>query len=76
VAEREVHCYGPNSVGIERAGFGAERMQTIERAFRLLLRAKLNTTQAVAELRKKFADSADVRELVEFIESSQRGVIK
>ena len=76
VAEREVHCYGPNSVGIERAGFGAERTQIIERAFRLLLRAKLNTTQAIAELRAKFADSADVRELVEFIESSQRGVIK
>lgn len=76
VAEREVHCYGANSVGIERAGFGAERTQTVERAFRLLLRAKLNTTQAVTELRAKFADSADVRELVEFIESSKRGVIK
>jgi UDP-N-acetylglucosamine acyltransferase len=76
VAEREVHCYGANSVGIERAGFGTERTQTVERAFRLLLRAKLNTTQAVAELRAKFADSADVRELVEFIESSKRGVIK
>jgi UDP-N-acetylglucosamine acyltransferase len=76
VAEREVHCYGANSVGIERAGFGAERIQTIERAFRLLLRAKLNTTQAVIELRAKFADSADVRELIDFVESSQRGVIK
>jgi UDP-N-acetylglucosamine acyltransferase len=76
VGEREVHCYGANSVGIERAGFGTERTQTVERAFRLLLRAKLNTTQAVAELRAKFADSADVRELVEFIESSKRGVIK
>jgi UDP-N-acetylglucosamine acyltransferase len=76
VAEREVHCYGPNSVGIERAGFGTERTQTIERAFRLLLRAKLNTTQAVSELRAKFANSPDVRELVEFIETSERGVIK
>jgi UDP-N-acetylglucosamine acyltransferase len=76
VAEREVHCYGANSVGISRAGFGAERTEAIERAFRLLLRAKLNTTQAVAELRTQFADSADVRELVEFIESSKRGVIK
>jgi len=63
-------------VGISRAGFGAERTEAIERAFRLLLRAKLNTTQAVAELRTQFADSADVRELVEFIESSKRGVIK
>jgi UDP-N-acetylglucosamine acyltransferase len=76
VGEREVHCYGPNSVGIERAGFGAERTKAIEQAFRLLLRAKLNTTQAVAELRAKFADSADVRELVDFIETSKRGVIK
>ena len=76
VAEREVHCYGANSVGIERAGFGTERTQTVERAFRLLLRAKLNTTQAVAEVRAQFGDSEDVRELVEFIKSSKRGVIK
>jgi len=76
VAEREVHCYGANSVGIERGGFGPARIQAIESAFRLLLRAKLNTTQAVAELRAQFGDSEDVRELVEFIESSKRGVIK
>jgi len=76
VAAREAHCYGTNSVGIERAGFGRERIHALEQAFRLLLRAKLNTTQAVAELRAQLGDSADVKELVEFIESSKRGVAK
>jgi UDP-N-acetylglucosamine acyltransferase len=63
-------------VGIERAGFGPERIHAIESAFRLFSRGKLNTTQALAELRAQMGDSADVRELVEFIESSKRGVIK
>ena len=76
VGEREVRCYGPNAVGIERAGFGPERIHAIESAFRLFSRGKLNTTQALAELRAQMGDSADVRELVEFIESSKRGVIK
>jgi len=63
-------------VGIERAGFGRERIQALEKAFRLLLRAKLNTTQALAELRAQLGDSPDVKELVQFIESSKRGVAK
>ena len=76
VTERETHCYGVNTVGLERRGFDRQRLETIERAFRLLLRSKLNTSQAVEQIRAQLNGSPDIRELVEFIESAQRGLHK
>lgn len=76
VTERETKCYGVNTVGLERRGFDRERLETIERAFRLLLRSKLNTTQAVEQIRAQLNGSPDVRELVDFIETAQRGLHK
>jgi UDP-N-acetylglucosamine acyltransferase len=76
VTERETKCYGVNTIGLERRGFDRPRMETIERAFRLLLRSKLNTTQALDAIRAQLNGSPDVRELVEFIESAKRGLHK
>jgi UDP-N-acetylglucosamine acyltransferase len=76
VTERETKCYGVNTVGLERRGFDRSRLETIERAFRLLLRSKLNTTQAIEQIRAQLNGSPDVRELVEFIESAERGLHK
>ena len=45
-------------------------------AYRLLLRAKLNTTQALEEMKKTLGGSADVQELIQFIESAERGIVK
>ena len=76
VTERETKSFGINTVGLERKGFSPERLQALKRAYRLLLRSKLNTSQALAEMRKTLADSADVQELVKFIESAERGIVK
>jgi UDP-N-acetylglucosamine acyltransferase len=76
VTERETRCFGPNTIGLERKGFSAERLKALQRAFRLLVRSKKNTTQALQEMRKTLADSADVKELVEFVEKAERGIVK
>ena len=76
VTERETKCFGVNTIGLERRGFDRARLETIERAFRLLLRSKLNTTQALEQIRAQLNGSPDIRELVEFIESAERGLHK
>ena len=76
VTERETRSFGINAIGLERKGFSPERLQALKGAFRLLLRSKLNTSQALAEMKKKLSDSADVRELIQFIESAERGIVK
>jgi UDP-N-acetylglucosamine acyltransferase len=76
VTERETKCFGVNTIGLERKGFSAERLKTLQHAFRLLLRSKLNTTQALAEMRNSLAGSADVEELIRFLETAERGFVK
>jgi UDP-N-acetylglucosamine acyltransferase len=76
VTERETKCYGINAVGLERKGFSAGRLKALERAFRLLLRSKLNTSLALEEMRKTLGGSADVQELIRFIETAERGIVK
>jgi UDP-N-acetylglucosamine acyltransferase len=76
VTERETRCFGANTIGLERKGFPAERIQKLQRAFKLLTRSKKNTTQALEEMRKTLADSNDVRELIAFVEKAERGIVK
>jgi UDP-N-acetylglucosamine acyltransferase len=72
--KRENKAFGINKIGLERRGFTPERLQRLQKAYRLLLAAKLNTTQAVEKMRE--IEGEDVTLLVKFIERSQRGVIK
>jgi UDP-N-acetylglucosamine acyltransferase len=76
VTERETKCFGANTIGLERKGFSAERIKEVQRAFKLLLRSKMNTTQALEEMRKAQGSSADVQELIAFVEKSERGIVK
>lgn len=76
VSERETKCYGVNTIGLERQGFSAERVEALKNAFRLLLRAKLNTSQALDRMRSSLGNSKDVQELIQFIETAERGIVK
>ena len=76
VTERETRSFGANTIGLERKGFSPERIQMLQRAFRLLTRSKKNTSQALEEMRKSIGGSEDVRELIEFVEKAERGIVK
>jgi UDP-N-acetylglucosamine acyltransferase len=71
---RENKAFGINKIGLQRRGFSEERLASLQKAFRLLLAAKMNTAQALDKMRG--LESEDVALLVAFIERSQRGVIK
>ncbi len=75
-APRPVEVYGANRLGLERRGLNKEDLKELEAAFRLLTRSKLNTTQALEAIDARGFQSAHVKTLVEFIKSSERGVIK
>lgn len=75
-AKRETRAYGLNKIGLERRGFDHDRLRAIQRAYRLLLAAKMNTTQAIQKLKDEGIASDDVAYLVKFIEDSERGVLK
>jgi UDP-N-acetylglucosamine acyltransferase len=75
-AERGAQAYGLNAIGLERRGFSKERIAELHRAFRILLNSKLNTTQAMEKIKLELDRGEDVETLIQFIEDSERGVIK
>lgn len=76
VEARDAKAYGLNSIGLERRGFSRERIRKIHHAYKLLLNSKLNTSQALEQLKSEGELGEDVEMLIRFIESSERGVIK
>jgi UDP-N-acetylglucosamine acyltransferase len=75
-AGRDARAYGMNTIGLERRGFSKERLAKIHHAYRVLLSSKLNTSQALEKLKAEGEQGEDVAQLIRFIESSERGVIK
>jgi UDP-N-acetylglucosamine acyltransferase len=69
-------CYGLNKLGMRRRGYDKEIIEQLHHAFHLLLSSKLNTTQAVEKIREDIKDCKEVDLLVDFIETSKRGVVK
>jgi UDP-N-acetylglucosamine acyltransferase len=76
VGSRPARIFGLNSVGLSRRGIAPEVMTKLKRTFRYLLQSKLNTTGALRQIeRDRTLACAEVQYLIEFIRTSQRGVI-
>jgi UDP-N-acetylglucosamine acyltransferase len=69
-------CYGLNKEGMRRRNYPRATIDALHHAFHLLLSAKLNTTQALERVRAEITDSPETDELVRFIETSKRGIVK
>jgi UDP-N-acetylglucosamine acyltransferase len=76
VSERPIKVFGANRTGLERRNFSPETIEHLQKAFRLLTRAGLNTTQAVERIGEEVPECPEVHEVIEFIRASERGVIK
>lgn len=65
-----------NFEGLKRRGFDRQQMADIKQAFRLLYRSDLRLEHALEELKKLAENSNDVALMVEFIEQSERSIIR
>jgi UDP-N-acetylglucosamine acyltransferase len=71
---RPVAVTGINSVGLRRAGKDKKVRDNVKEAFKILYRQKLNITEALKKM-EEIAETEEVRHLMEFIRSSERGII-
>ncbi|MDQ7819741.1 MAG: acyl-ACP--UDP-N-acetylglucosamine O-acyltransferase [Armatimonadota bacterium] len=70
-------AYGPNTVGLSRAGVPPVHRTMIKRAFMLLYRSGLALPTALGRVEAELGDDPYVREMVEFIRaSSDRGIVR
>lgn len=73
---RPAKFYGVNVIGLRRQGFSAERIQQIKEMIKIIYFSNLNTSQAVEKIREAIEPGPDREEMLNFIASSKRGIIK
>ncbi len=67
---------GLNIIGLKRRGFSKESIALLEKTFKLLFFSKLNTSQAVERIISEVELSTEVKIVLDFIERSDRGIVK
>lgn len=67
---------GINQVGMERCGISAEATRALREAYRLLYRSNLNVKQACEKIAVEQSGPEVIAKLLEFITSSQRGIVR
>ncbi|MFV0415254.1 MAG: acyl-ACP--UDP-N-acetylglucosamine O-acyltransferase [Chthoniobacterales bacterium] len=67
---------GTNKIGLERHGFTPEQLKEIREAYRLIWRSNMNVKQACDAIREQLQQTEEVKIFLEFVESSQRGIIR
>ena len=65
-----------NQVGLERAGVEKTTVRAIKDAFRILYRSDLNTAQALERMRVELGELPEIQQLIEFVASSKRGIVR
>jgi UDP-N-acetylglucosamine acyltransferase len=67
---------GLNRIGLQRRGFSDETLQILEKTFRILFKSNLNTTQAIERIKVEVEPIPEVKNILDFIANSERGIIK
>ncbi len=67
---------GLNIIGLKRRGFSAEQIAEAQEVYKYLYLSKLNTTQALEAIGRELPQTELVKEIVDFVRSSSRGIIR
>ncbi|MCJ7459802.1 MAG: acyl-ACP--UDP-N-acetylglucosamine O-acyltransferase [candidate division Zixibacteria bacterium] len=67
---------GLNIIGLKRRNFSADTILALKKACRILFQSQYNTTQAVEKIKSEIEPLPEIKHLLEFIEKSERGIIK
>ncbi|MFH1679527.1 MAG: acyl-ACP--UDP-N-acetylglucosamine O-acyltransferase [Candidatus Eisenbacteria bacterium] len=73
-AGNPLRVVGINQVGLERRNFPAETRAALRKAYKILYRSEKNTLQALEAMRAELLDLPEIRHLLRFIETSERGI--
>ncbi len=76
VAGDPMKYMGVNRVGLRRRGFSSETIDELRRVYKIIYRSDLNVSQALTRIKEEFPLEGVVKEVVDFIESSERGIVK
>jgi UDP-N-acetylglucosamine acyltransferase len=75
-AREPITFAGVNSIGLRRRGFTDEQVREIEDVYRTIFVLNSNVSKGVESVKELMPNSAYAAEIIEFIESSDKGIIR
>ena len=76
VSGEKAKAKGVNTEGLRRRGFTPEQIQQVRRAYKLLYRQGLKLDEAREQLAEMAKDSAEIQPLVEFLDTTEKSMIR
>ncbi len=67
---------GINLVGLRRRGFTNETIEQVHEAYRIIYQGKYTRAEAIQQIREKLPLTPEIQYIMDFVEASQRGIIK
>jgi UDP-N-acetylglucosamine acyltransferase len=68
--------YGLNVIGLERKGFGKDVIKKLKKAYKILFRMHLGLDEACSMVEAELGDINEVRDILNFIRVSKRGLCR
>jgi UDP-N-acetylglucosamine acyltransferase len=68
--------HGLNSVGLKRHGFSQETLSLLKKAYRIIFRIGITLNEAIERVKAEVEQIPEVASLIDFIESSRRGITR
>ena len=68
-----------NSIGLQRRGFSQEQIKSLKDAYKIIFLRNLTISDAVTQLKEtasQCSESSPIQELIDFVVSSERGIIR
>ena len=66
---------GINKIGLKRRGFSDETLLLIKKFYRIYFVSKMNRSDALNKIKSEFTVTDEIKTIIQFIESSDRGII-
>ncbi|NDV93849.1 acyl-ACP--UDP-N-acetylglucosamine O-acyltransferase [Dysgonomonas sp. 521] len=77
IAGREPVCYsGVNLIGLRRSGYSNEKINEIQEIYRVIYQAGFNFSDAIGKIENEFAETPEMRLIVDFVKNSPRGIVR
>lgn len=77
IAGRDPIAYcGINIVGLRRHGFSNELIENIHNVYRIIYQSGLNVSEALEKVKNEIPSSPEIEYIIEFVQSSKRGIIR
>jgi UDP-N-acetylglucosamine acyltransferase len=67
---------GINVIGLQRRGISPETRSALKQAYHIIYREDLNTAQAISKLEAELAQFPEVRDIIDFLKNTERGILK